>query len=167
MKGLSAVSRPGSLVCPLCEVGQLRISGNSCARCASCAGLVSRAMLETLQRISALPDALGKHACEECDHPEMRLLPDETYHCPACGSEVLPIDASSTPAKLGEYSLAYWAGWLNGRFEGRGSFVDDPNWARWEDPSDRLAYYRGHRAGCEARQLIPKFAPVHLRTWQW
>lgn len=53
-------------------------------------------MLVTLRRISALPDALGKHACEECGHPEMRLLPDETYHCPGCGSEVLPIDAPST-----------------------------------------------------------------------
>jgi ribosomal protein L37AE/L43A len=96
VKGSSAFSRPDSLVCPLCEVDQLRPSGNDSAQCASCAGLVSGAMLEALRRISALPDALGKHACEECGHPEMRLLPDETYHCPGCGSEVLPIDAPST-----------------------------------------------------------------------
>ena len=96
MKGSSAFSRSDSLVCPLCEVDQLRPSGNDSAQCASCAGLVSGAMLVTLRRISALPDALGKHACEECGRPEMRLLPDETYHCPGCGSEVLPIDAPST-----------------------------------------------------------------------
>jgi hypothetical protein len=33
----------------------------------------------------------------------------------------------------------------------KGSFVDYPNLAKWENPSDRLAYYRGHRAGSEAR----------------
>ena len=161
VKGSSAFSRPDSLVCPLCEVDQLRPSGNDSAQCASCAGLVSGAMLVTLRRISALADSLGKHACEECGHPEMRLLPDETYHCPGCGSEVLPIDAPSTPAKPGEYSLAYWAGWLDGRSGERGGFVDNPNLARWEDPSDRLAYYRGHRAGNEVRHLIPKSAPLH------
>jgi hypothetical protein len=38
-----------------------------------------------------LPEALGKHACE-CGHPEMRLLPGGVFHCPACGSEVVPIE---------------------------------------------------------------------------
>ena len=33
-----------------------------------------------------------------------------------------------------------------------GTFADNPNLARWENPSDRLAYYRGHRAGSEARE---------------
>jgi uncharacterized Zn finger protein (UPF0148 family) len=46
-------------------------------------------MLEDLRSIGALPEALGSHACE-CGHPEMRLLPDGTFHCPACRSEVLP-----------------------------------------------------------------------------
>jgi hypothetical protein len=152
MRSSSLASGPRALVCPLCEVDQLRPSGNNSARCASCAGLVSGAMLETLRGISALPDALGKHACEECGHPEMRPLPDGTFHCPACGSEVLPINAPSTPAKLGEYSVAYWSGWVDGRFGERGNFVDNPNLARWKDPPDRLEYYRGHRAGSEARQ---------------
>jgi len=49
-------------------------------------------MLLTLEQIIALPDALGKHACE-CSHPEMSPLPDGVFHCPACGSEVLPIEA--------------------------------------------------------------------------
>jgi hypothetical protein len=75
--------------------------------------------------------------------------------------EVLPIDTPSTPAKPGEYSLAYWAGWLDGRSGESGGCVDNPNLARWEDPSDRLAYYRGRRAGNEARHLIPKSTPLH------
>ena len=108
-------------------------------------------MLETLRSISALPDAIGSHACE-CGHPEMRLLPDGTFHCPACGSEVLPAAAASALSKLNEYGEAYWAGWVDGRFGEKGSFTDNLSLAKWKNPSDRLAYYRGHRAGSEARQ---------------
>ncbi len=97
-------------------------------------------MLGALRQIVALPDALGKHACEECGHPEMRRLPDGTFHCPACRSEVLPIDASSAPSRPEEHAQAYWAGWVDGRFGERGSFVDNPNLARWENPSERLTY---------------------------
>jgi ribosomal protein L37AE/L43A len=95
MRSSSLASKPDCLICPLCEVDQLRPSGSDSARCASCASLLNGPMLETLRSISALPDVLGRHACEECGHPEMRLLPDGTYHCPACGSEVLPLGASS------------------------------------------------------------------------
>jgi hypothetical protein len=108
-------------------------------------------MVEALRQITDLPDALGAHACE-CDHPEMRHLPDGTFHCPSCGSEVLPIDASSSFSKPNERGEAYWAGWMDGRFGERGSFVANSNLARWVNPSDRLDYYRGHRAGNEARQ---------------
>ena len=108
-------------------------------------------MLEVLRQITDLPDTLGSHACE-CGHPEMQLLPDGSFRCPACRSEVLPIDAPSTPSKPHEHIVPYWVGWLDGRFGGTGSFVDNPNLAKWEDPSDRLDYYRGHRAGSEARQ---------------
>ena len=89
MRGSSLASRPDSLVCPLCEASKLYPSGQDSMRCQSCGSHLSGAMLETLRSISTLPDALGSHACE-CGHPEMRLLPDRTYHCPACGSEVLP-----------------------------------------------------------------------------
>jgi hypothetical protein len=65
--------------------------GPGFARCASCALSVGGAIFRTLEQIAALPDALGRHACE-CDHPEMRRLPDGVFHCPACGSEVLPTD---------------------------------------------------------------------------
>lgn len=49
------------------------------------------ALLKTLYEITELPDTIGHHAREECGHPEMRLLPDGVYQCPACGSEVLLI----------------------------------------------------------------------------
>jgi ribosomal protein L37AE/L43A len=150
----SSASRSEALICPQCEVSRLHPSGRDSLGCESCGGRLSGAMLETLRRICALPDALGSHACEECGHPEMRHLPDGTYHCPACGSEVFPVDASLTPLKPDEYGEAYWAGWLDGRFEERGSFVDNPNLAKWENPSDRLDYYRGHRAGSEARWAV-------------
>jgi hypothetical protein len=65
---------------------------------------------------------------------------------------VLPSDASSTPSRPEEHAQAYWAGWVEGRFGERGSFVDNPNLSRWEDPIERLAYYRGHRAGSGARR---------------
>jgi hypothetical protein len=51
-------------------------------------------MLLTLEQIIALPDALGKHACE-CGHPEMRRLPDMAFNCSSCGSEVPPIGTTS------------------------------------------------------------------------
>ncbi len=96
MKASSLASRPGSLVCPFCQTGALlRSSGEDSMRCQSCEGLISGALLETLRQISALPDALGSHACEECAHPQMRLLPDGTFHCPSCGSEVVAFEAAS------------------------------------------------------------------------
>ena len=150
MRSSSVASKPGSLVCPLCEASKLHPSGRDAMSCESCGGSLSGAMLETLWRISALPDALGSHACE-CGHPEMRLLPDGTYHCPACGSEVVPLEASGG-SKIEHRSEPYQAGLEDGRFVKRGSFVDNPNLAKWENPSDRLDYYQGHRAGSEARQ---------------
>jgi ribosomal protein L37AE/L43A len=78
------------LVCPLCEGGELHTSGRDSARCGLCSGSLSGAMLEALQQIVALPNVLGSHACE-CGHPQMRRLPDGVFHCPACGSEVLPL----------------------------------------------------------------------------
>jgi hypothetical protein len=65
-------------------------------------------VLESLRSIATLPDTRGSHACE-CGHPEMRLLPDRTYHCPSCGSEVLPIDAPSIPSEFEEDGLPFWA----------------------------------------------------------
>jgi hypothetical protein len=151
VKGSFLASRSDSLVCPLCEAGELRLSDHTSARCASCASLLNGAMVETLRQITALPEGHGSHPCDS-GHPEMRLLPDATFHCPACGSEVAPISDPSSPSKRNESGEAYRAGWVDGRFgETSGSFVDNANLARWEKPSERLAYYRGHRAGSEAR----------------
>jgi hypothetical protein len=107
-------------------------------------------MLETLRQTTVLPGAAGAHNCE-CGHPEMRRLPDGTRHRPACHSEVLPHDALPISWKAECRSKAYWSGWLEGRFSEIGSFADNPNLARWEAPSDRLAYYQCHRADIEAR----------------
>jgi hypothetical protein len=93
----SMASRPDSLVCPLCEASKLHARKRDSMRCESYGGRLSGAMLATLRGISALPDALGRHACEECGHPEMRRLPDGTFHCPACRSEVFPEQLRGQP----------------------------------------------------------------------
>jgi ribosomal protein L37AE/L43A len=83
-------SSPGHLVCPICESGTLEAQAPGLASCAFCERLFSGAVVRVVAQIVALPDAHGNHACEECYHPEMRRLPDGAFHCPACGSEVLP-----------------------------------------------------------------------------
>ena len=96
----SETSKPNSIVCPACGRGELRTRGPSgLAECDSCAHAVEGAVLRTLEQIVTLPDALGEHACE-CGHPEMRRLPDGVFHCPACGSEVVPLDAGATRTTL-------------------------------------------------------------------
>lgn len=79
------------IVCPFCESGELASSGHDFARCGSCGMPLVGSTLETLRDIVALPDALGNHPCE-CGHPEMRKLPDGVFHCPACRTEILPIE---------------------------------------------------------------------------
>ena len=86
------------LVCPACHAGQLHPFGGERARCGRCGYVPDAAMLLLLHQIIALPDTRGKHACE-CGHPEMRLLPDGVYHCPACGSEVLAIEVPSSSTR--------------------------------------------------------------------
>jgi ribosomal protein L37AE/L43A len=89
--GTTTTSRPGHLVCPVCVFGELQPQAHGLASCAACDCLFSGVVLKVLAQVAALPEAQGKHACEECHHPEMRLLPDGVFHCPACGSEVLPV----------------------------------------------------------------------------
>ena len=83
-------SRPHHMICPFCESGELVSLGRDLARCDSCGMPLLGSTLETLRDITGLPDALGIHPCE-CGHPEMRELPDGVFHCPGCGSEVLPL----------------------------------------------------------------------------
>jgi len=91
--GAQATSRPEHLVCPACGYGALRSRGRGplsrSAECESCCCAFNGSIVGTLEQIVALPDVLGTHACEECGHPEMRSLPDGTFHCPACRSEVV------------------------------------------------------------------------------
>jgi ribosomal protein L37AE/L43A len=84
-----AISRPDSVVCPTCGRGELESAGANLAVCDCCGCTIEGDVLKTLEEIVSLPDVLGNHACE-CGHPEMRLLPDGVFHCPACGSEVMP-----------------------------------------------------------------------------
>jgi ribosomal protein L37AE/L43A len=100
---ITTTSRPGHLVCPACESGELQPQPPGLAICTLCDCPFSGAVLKVLAWIAALPEAQGKHACEECHHPEMRLLSDGVFHCPACGSEVLP--SAVRPIMTG-YSLA-------------------------------------------------------------
>src|SRR5687768_17135530 len=95
----ATTSRPNSIVCPACGHGELSTRGLDLAGCDSCSRDVEGAVLRTLEQIVALPGASGKHACE-CGHPEMRRLPDGVFHCPACGSEVVPLEAGATHTTL-------------------------------------------------------------------
>ena len=88
-------SRLDHIICPFCESGELVSRGPGFARCDSCGLPLLGSALESLRDIVDLPDALGVHACE-CGHPEMRRLPDGVFHCPVCGSEVLPANADLT-----------------------------------------------------------------------
>ncbi len=91
MKRSALASRSQSIICPSCEAGELSSGGHhNGVQCSLCGYAPSRSFLQALRQIISLPDALGNHACEECRHPEMRILPDGVSHCPGCGSEVLP-----------------------------------------------------------------------------
>jgi transcription elongation factor Elf1 len=93
-------SKPGRIVCPVCGSGELRFRwptllrfrSSALVECDFCGHNVDEAVLRVLEQIVALPDAIGDHACE-CGHPKMLKLPDGVFHCPACGSEVLPFKA--------------------------------------------------------------------------
>ncbi len=83
-----------SLRCPFCGARGLEAMGNNSTRCPACRAVIAGPVLGTLIWIAQLPDAIGRHACE-CGHPEMRLLPDGVYRCPACASEVIPVSRPS------------------------------------------------------------------------
>jgi hypothetical protein len=100
VKVLSKASRSGYLICPACEVGRLHPSGGGFARCERCGYVLDAKMLLPLERIVALPEVLGKHACE-CGHPEMRLLPDGVYHCPNLRFGGLAVEVPSACSRDG------------------------------------------------------------------
>ena len=88
---MSVMTKRVALVCPACEVYRVLAVGSMQARCPGCGFELEGGMLKTVLEILALPEALGTHAGEECEHPQMRRLPDGVFHCPACHAEVTPI----------------------------------------------------------------------------
>ncbi len=51
-----------------------------------------------------------------------------------------------------ETSVAYRCGWVDGYYGELGCFTENRRLAGWEWASERLDYYRGHRAGRETRK---------------
>ena len=51
-----------------------------------------------------------------------------------------------------ENSVAYRCGWIDGCYGELGCFTENHRLAEWERTSERLDYYRGHRAGRETRR---------------
>jgi uncharacterized protein YodC (DUF2158 family) len=49
------------------------------------------------------------------------------------------------------HSRAYRCGWFDGRYGPGRCFTENRRLAEWDAASSRLDYYRGHRAGHEAR----------------
>lgn len=146
------VSIGDSIVCPRCEVGEIseEARDGDVVRCRFCGRSTRWELFDYLRKLVAMPSAPGLHPCE-CGHPEMRLLPDGVYWCPSCGSEVLPVRDNVTFPRAGKRNRAYWDGWIDGRFRESGSMAQNSRIARWENPQERLDYYRGHREGHAAR----------------
>ena len=101
MRGSAPASSPLTIICPLCEVVELGPSGGVSARCNSCSRAVEDAIL-TLKQIATLPSALGKHACEECGHPEMRCCPTGCSTAPLVARRSSP----SKPALLASVCIS-------------------------------------------------------------
>ena len=55
-------------------------------------------------------------------------------------------------------SKAYWRGWRDGRYEEPCSFTENRRLADLGAPSERLDYYRGHRAGREIRLHVGRLS---------
>ena len=55
---------------------------------------------------------------------------------------------------------AYRIGWEDGRFGPARLFLENPNLAGWEGFKERLAYYRGHRDGRRAREMLAGGEPA-------
>ena len=63
----------------------------------------------------------------------------------------------TTTKKAQNHSLAYWCCWFDGRYGSTECFTENRRLAEWDAPSSRLDYYRGHRAGREARHHRGRF----------
>jgi ribosomal protein L37AE/L43A len=107
--------------CPYCEKGQVQPEDPTLTRCPACGRAPDEWVLKTLTEIVSLPDAVGTHACEECAHPQMRRLPAGTFWCPACGQEILSLEATLALWEFRQKSEDYRQGWLDGYLLGKGA----------------------------------------------
>ncbi|CAA9475637.1 MAG: hypothetical protein AVDCRST_MAG12-1134 [uncultured Rubrobacteraceae bacterium] len=138
------------MVCPICETRGMKYLKSNLAFCPSCGRTTTGAVLEALLWVVGLPDAVGDLTCW-CGHPEVRLMLDGTFRCPACASEISPAEDDPDAGEV--RGGAYWSGWLDGCSGRNGNMARNERFARCKDPLDRLDYYRGHRAGREARRM--------------
>jgi len=150
--------------CPHCERGQVQPEDPTLARCPTCGHASDEWVLKTLAEIASLPDAAKTHACEACAHPQMRRLPDGTFWCPACGEEVLSLEATLVLWEFRQESEAYRRGWLEGYLLGEaGAFPSSTRPVGWQGThEERLDYYRGHRAGFQERLLLAEQAGLRV-----
>ena len=140
----SLASRSRSLICPLCEAGKLKPSGQDSTPGGSyfCAAPVSGAMLGALRHIvdpAGCPwKARLRGVRPSRDAPPAR----RDVSLPGLPLGVAPQRRLFDPfgARGARPSVTGQAE-VDGRFGERGNFVDNPNLARWEDPSERLDYY--------------------------
>jgi len=101
MKPSARTSGSHSIICPICEAGELYSDGHDGVQCMACGNSPRRGVPGTLRQITTLADALGSHGYVECGHPERRLLRDGVSHRRRCGSEVLPTRSTCSTQVIG------------------------------------------------------------------
>jgi hypothetical protein len=97
----TSVSRPDHLVCPACGYGALHprgpLSRSAYYYCESCWCSFGGAIVGTLKQIATLPDAVSKHACEECATPRRcALWPTGRFTASPADSEVGPAESNTS-----------------------------------------------------------------------
>src|SRR5215213_2711014 len=99
-----------------------------------------------------------RFAAGRIGRPRLRVRPSRDATTPRRSVPMSGLRPSSQPDqyapvswKSPEHTEAYWSGWLDGRYGDPKKFTHNRRLAKWDGAADRLDYYRGHRAGYEAR----------------
>ena len=79
----------------------------------------------------------------------------------ACGSEVLPLSAGAYVGPENR-NVAYWSGWLEGRYWERSCFTENRSLATWDSAENQPEYYRSHRSGREGRERLDRLKEAPL-----
>ena len=154
----------GPIGCPYCGRGQVHPEDPTLTRCPACGRAPELWVMKMMKEITSLPDATVTHACEECVHPQMRRLPDETFWCPECGQDVISLEATLTLWEFRQESEAYRRGWLDGYLLGEARKSTSSSQRVREQgvhEEDRLDYYRGHNAGFQQHFFLGR-TEVHI-----